>query len=349
MKKIILWTLVVALLTLAIPMTLGLVFGGREEPEADGDEDEADFTPVTPPETVKVWLEDEQEVRELDFEEYVACVVACEMPADFESEALKAQAVAARTYAVSKLSRWEDSGAEAGGASGSGASGFGAHPQAPLCDTTHCQVYRSQEELIRLHEDGWEKEGFAKVKEATEATRGQMLYYEGELVTQPLFFSSSGGQTENSEDVFVSAYPYLVSVESPYEDEATHTDEEKRFTLAEMKQALAGDFPDRPTGTLNADNIKIISRTEGGRVAQMTAGSATFKGTEIRTALGLSSALFSISFEGSGGEDTTTIVFTSDGSGHGVGMSQYGADGMAKAGSDYIQILTHYYTGTQVY
>lgn len=75
--------------------------------------------------------------------------------------------------------------------------------------------------------------------------------------------------------MFVSAYPYLVSVESPYEDEATHTDEEKRFTLAEMKQALAGDFPDRPTGTLNADNIKIISRTEGGRVAQMTAGSAT--------------------------------------------------------------------------
>ena len=116
-----------------------------------------------------------------------------------------------------------------------------------------------------------------------------------------------------------------------------------------MKQALAEDFPDRPTGTLNADNIKIISRTEGGRVAQMTAGSATFKGTEIRTALGLSSALFSISFEGSGGENGTTIVFTSDGSGHGVGMSQYGADGMAKAGSDYIQILTHYYTGTHVY
>ena len=347
MKKIILWTLVVALLTLAIPMTLGLVFGGREEPEADGDEDEADFTPVTPPETVKVWLEDEQEVRELDFEEYVACVVACEMPADFESEALKAQAVAARTYAVSKLSRWEDSGAEAGGANGSATSGSGAHPQAPLCDTTHCQVYRSQEELIRLHEDGWEKEGFAKVKEATEATRGQMLYYEGELVTQPLFFSSSGGQTENSEDVFVSAYPYLVSVESPYETEATHQNETKRFTLSEMEAALAAKYPDRQPGMLSADNIAILSRTEGGRVAQMQAGNATYKGTEIRSALGLSSALFSVEYEnGDGGQ--TVIVFTSDGSGHGVGMSQYGADGMAKEGVDYKEILAHYYQGTQV-
>ena len=106
-----------------------------------------------------------------------------------------------------------------------------------------------------------------------------MLYYNGQLVTQPLFFSSSGGQTENSEDVFVSAYPYLVSVESPYEDEATHTDEEKAFYIGRNEAGSCGDFPDRPTGTLNADNIKIISRTEGGRVAQMTAGSATFKGT----------------------------------------------------------------------
>lgn len=330
MKKSILAGMLITVIFICIPLLAGLIFGRDEEEEEPGP------GKITVPETISVWLEDEQEIQELDFEEYVTCVVACEMPSDFDEEALKAQSVAARTYAMSKIIRSEDSPQQ-------------AHPETPVCDTTHCQVYKPEEELISIHEEGWDKEGMEKIKRAVEATKGQMLYYNGQLVTQPLFFSSSGGQTENSEDVFVSAYPYLVSVESPYEDEATHTDEEKRFTLAEMKQALAGDFPDRPTGTLNADNIKIISRTEGGRVAQMTAGSATFKGTEIRTALGLSSALFSISFEGSGGENGTTIVFTSDGSGHGVGMSQYGADGMAKAGSDYIQILTHYYTGTQVY
>lgn len=330
MKKSILAGMLITVIFICIPLLAGLIFGRDEEEEEPGP------GKITVPETISVWLEDEQEIQELDFEEYVTCVVACEMPSDFDEEALKAQSVAARTYAMSKIIRSEDSPQQ-------------AHPETPVCDTTHCQVYKPEEELISIHEEGWDKEGMEKIKKAVEATKGQMLYYNGQLVTQPLFFSSSGGQTENSEDVFVSAYPYLVSVESPYEDEATHTDEEKRFTLAEMKQALAGDFPDRPTGTLNADNIKIISRTEGGRVAQMTAGSATFKGTEIRTALGLSSALFSISFEGSGGENGTTIVFTSDGSGHGVGMSQYGADGMAKAGSDYIQILTHYYTGTQVY
>ena len=176
-----------------------------------------------------------------------------------------------------------------------------------------------------------------------------MLYYEGELVMQPLFFSSSGGKTENSEDVFSGSYPYLVSVSSPYEEGASHSDEKKTFTLTQMRIALEEKYQDRPCGSLSQDNIKILSRTSGGRVETMQAGQATFKGTEIRSAMGLSSALFSIEFEEgeSGGE--TQIVFTSNGSGHGVGLSQYGASGMAKEGSDYKEILSHYYTGTKVY
>ena len=166
---------------------------------------------------------------------------------------------------------------------------------------------------------------------------------------QPLFFSSSGGKTENSEDVFSGSYPYLVSVSSPYEEGASHSDEKKTFTLTQMRIALEEKYQDRPCGSLSPDNIKILSRTSGGRVETLQAGQATFKGTEIRSAMGLSSALFSIEFEegGSGGE--TQIVFTSNGSGHGVGLSQYGASGMAKEGSDYKEILSHYYTGTKVY
>lgn len=184
-----------------------------------------------------------------------------------------------------------------------------------------------------------------KIKKACKATEGQLLYYEGELVTQPLFFSSSGGQTENSEDVFSGAYPYLVSVSSPYEENASHQNEEKTFSLDKLKTALNGAYPNKTTGQFTKDNIEIISHTSGGRVAEMQVGEATFKGTEIRNALGLSSALFSISFS----QDGTEITFTSDGFGHGVGMSQYGADGMAEEGSDYKEILEHYYTGTKVY
>ena len=164
---------------------------------------------------------------------------------------------------------------------------------------------------------------------------------------QPLFFSSSGGQTENSEDVFSGAYPYLVSVSSPYEEGASHLNEQKTFTLDEMREKLKAAYGEKDTGQLRTDNIKILSRTAGGRVDRMQIGDATFKGTEVRTALGLSSALFSIAFEGSGKD--AEITFTSSGSGHGVGMSQYGARGMAREGKTYKEILTHYYTGTVVY
>ena len=159
---------------------------------------------------------------------------------------------------------------------------------------------------------------------------------------QPLFFSSSGGQTENSEDVFVGAYPYLVSVSSPYEEGASHAKEEKTISMDALRSQLNAAYPERMIGSLSAKNIKVLNRTAGGRVNEMQIGSAVFKGTEVRTAIGLSSTLFSIGFSGE------KITFTSDGYGHGVGMSQYGANGMAKEGYDYKEILTHYYSGTEI-
>lgn len=162
---------------------------------------------------------------------------------------------------------------------------------------------------------------------------------------QPLFFSSSGGQTENSEDVFSGAYPYLVSVDSPYEEEATHQDEEKKLSIGDFAEKVRAAYPEKEIGNINRENIKILSRTSGGRVEQMQVGDGAegvLRGTEIRSALGLSSALFKISFSGD------NVVFTSSGSGHGVGMSQYGANGMAKEGAGYREILAHYYSGTEV-
>ena len=282
---------------------------------------------VDVPEKIEVWDSDSERVVEVDFEEYVACVVAGEMPAGFHEEALKAQAVAARTYAMAKVLRYGSGGPE-------------EHPKAAVCSTTHCQVYRTEEEKEAV--------------KAAESTAGELLYYDGELVSQPLFFSSSGGQTENSEDVFVSAVPYLVSVASPYEAEATHQNEETVMTIKELRAKLAAAFPEEAFGKVERSTIKVLSRTAGGRVERMQIGDVTLKGTQVRSALGLSSALFNISFrEGSGWNGSsaaqTEIVFTSSGSGHGVGMSQYGADGMGKAGYTYKEILKHYYSGVEIY
>ena len=288
---------------------------------------------ISVPGSIEVWLAEKEKVVKVDFEEYVCRVVASEMPAKFDEEALKAQSVAARTYAMAKILKYEEKKPE-------------NHPKTPVCSTTHCQVYKTEKKLIADHEEGWEKTGWEKIQKACHATEGQLLYHDGKLVMQPLFFSSSGGQTENSEDVFVSAYPYLVSVASPYEEEASHRDEEAVLEMNEFAKKIKDAYPHRELGKISRDTVKILSRTAGGRVERIQVGGGkegVMKGTEVRTALGLSSALFSISFR-----DDSEIVFTSSGSGHGVGMSQYGADGMAKEGYNYVEILEHYYSGSQV-
>lgn len=288
---------------------------------------------ISTPGSIDVWLDEKEKVVKVDFEEYVCRVAASEMPATFEEEALKAQSVAARTYAMAKILKYEEKHPE-------------AHPEAPVCSTTHCQVYKTEKQLIKDHEEEWEHTGWKKIQEACHATEGQLLYYNGKLVMQPLFFSSSGGQTENSEDVFVSAYPYLVSVASPYEEEATHREEETVFELGDFEAKLKTAYPNQKLGRISRETIKILDRTAGGRVSTMQVGNGeegVLKGTEVRMALGLSSALFSISFR-----NDSEIVFTSSGSGHGVGLSQYGANGMAKEGYDYVEILEHYYSGCQV-
>lgn len=280
---------------------------------------------------ITVFRTESGQTERVSLEDYVAGVVAGEMPSSFEMEALKAQAVAARTYAISKIQR-------------SGDSGFPKeHPMAALCDSTHCQVYRTPKELLELKSEEWMESGWAKIKEAAEETRGQLMYYQGSLVEQPLFHSSSGGKTENSEDVFVAAVPYLRSVDSPYEQEATHQSEKTFFTWGEFQKKLKSAYPKSNFGTLNANSIKIISRSQGGRVEKIQVGNEVLEGRNIRDACNLYSANFNIERNSSG------IEFTTMGYGHGVGMSQWGANGMAENGSDYREILTHYYSGVEIY
>lgn len=298
---------------------------------AENRKTQASFELVELPKNITIYRAESKKTETLDFEDYVKGVVSGEMPASFHEEALKAQSVAARTYSAARILRTKNEGNPS------------AHPDAPLCDATHCQVYRSIPELEKLKGEAWMKEDWKKICDAVDQTKGQLLYYNGELVEQALFHSSSGGKTENAEDVFAAAVPYLVSVESPYEENATHQNEEHSYSIEELSKTLKAKHPSISFGTLTADNIKIISRSKGGRVEKMQIGNGSLTGRQVREALNLPSANFTIDIK------NNIVTFTSSGSGHGVGMSQYGADGMAKQGYDYKEILEHYYRGTEVF
>lgn len=258
------------------------------------------------PETVSVYITSEEKTKEIPFENYVAGVVASEMPDSFEPEALKAQSVASRTYALGRI-----------------------HADTHLCDTVHCQVYRSD----NIPD---------KVQDAVDATSGQVITYNGQLASQALYFSSSAGDTENAEDVFSNSYPYLVSVSSSYEPGATHKKESVSFSSKEFQRIIKDACPDTDFGTKKTSSIKILSHTSGGRVDEIQIGDGTVTGEELRTAFGLYSTRFEVS------TSRNKVTFTTHGSGHGVGMSQYGANGLAKRGRSYKQILRHYYKGVTV-
>ena len=283
------------------------------------------------PDYINVYRTASGVVEAVPFEDYVKGVVSGEMPSSFEEEALKAQAVAARTYSLSKIIRSGDGGFPA------------AHPTAALCDSTHCQVYRSPTDLAQIKSAEWMSAGWPKIVSAVDDTKGQVMYYDGKLAEQALFHSSSGGKTENSEDVFASAVPYLRSVDSPYEEEASHRDEQTSMSVSAFVQKVKRAYPSKAFGSVDSGSIRILSRTSGGRVEALQIGGDSLSGRNIRDCLGLASANFTVDVAGD------QVTFTTNGYGHGVGMSQYGANGMAKEGYDYKEILAHYYSGVVIY
>ena len=329
-KIIVLITAAVCILMIPVPYLITKIIPG-DSIQKSNDPNNTSFELTDTPESISVYRCDSKKTESVDFEEYIKGVVSGEMPSTFHIQALKAQAVAARTYSLARVIRAEKNGNPK------------AHPDAPLCDSTHCQVYRSPSELKDLKGEKWMEDGWNKISKAVDDTEGELLYYDGNLVEQALFHSSSGGKTENSEDVFASAVPYLVSVESPYEDEATHKNEKNSFSIDEFSSKIKKACPSIDFGSITSSNIRIISRSSGGRVEKMQIGNGVIEGRNVREALGLPSANFEIK------TTDDTITFTSNGSGHGVGMSQYGANGMAKEGYDYKKILSHYYSGTEVH
>lgn len=251
-----------------------------------------------------------------DVEDYLVGVVLAEMPVSFESEALKAQAVAARTYA---RKAWETGGKH----------GDGSVCQRGSC----CQSYLSAREYV---DQGGSLEGVAKVRQAVDATRGQVLTYEGGLI-EATYFSCSGGSTEDALAVWGTDFPYLRAVESPGEEKAAHYSDTVVFTPEQFAATLGVMLEGKPEQWFQ--NVRF---TGGGGVNTMEIGGKVYTGVWLRKALGLPSTAFSI------GTENGKITVTTRGYGHRVGMSQYGADAMAVTGKSYREILAYYYPGTEL-
>ena len=250
-------------------------------------------------------------VVSMDLEEYLIGVVGAEMPASFQMEALKAQAVVARTYALKLL------------ASGK-----------KLTDTVSTQVYKDNNELKKLWGNSYSTY-YQKIKEAVISTKGVSVYYQGNYINA-LYHSTSNGKTEDASMVWGNSVPYLKSVDSKWDIQASSY-------LREIKEDFTNVL--NLLGISNDTNIQleIISRDESGRVEKIKVGDKIFDGVTFRNLLKLRSTDFSIMVI------NNQVSITTKGYGHGVGLSQYGANGMAQEGYTYKEILKHYYTGVEVY
>lgn len=262
-------------------------------------------------------LNDEGECEPMELEEYITCVVLGEVSSDFHEEALKAQAVAARTYTLYCIEVLQK------------------HSSGAVCTDYHCcQAYRKPAEYL---EHGGTDQGLKRVRKAVEETAGQVVQYDGKLICAT-YFASSGGQTEDASEVWGRSYPYLRSVVSPGEEDCGYFSKQETLTPQELQDALGVELRGNPQSWFG-----MVTYTSGGGVDLMRIGGRLYTGVELRKLLKLRSTVFSVTCT------DESIMINTKGYGHRVGMSQHGANAMAKEGSDFRKILAHYYTGTNLH
>ena len=275
------------------------------------------------PETIKLLLTEKQKVIELPFEDYLKGVLTGEVPATYEIEALKAQAIVARTYTLYMLNK-----------------NPGKHSGADMCDDINCcQAYKTKEYAFASWDDAEENAKWDKLEKAVTSTVGRVITYQGELIAA-FFHANSGGQTENIKYVWgEEEVPYLQSVSG---NEKDILQDSKNFTYDEFATLMKEKVSELGTKESPA-KIDIVDYTGSGRVYHVRIGGVSLKATELRKLLGIRSTNFRVEQR-----DDGTITFYTVGYGHGVGMSQEGANSMAQDGVTCEEILKHYYTGVEV-
>lgn len=292
-----------------------------ESPPAEGEQMVTDESIVANGEiTVLV----DGEARTMKLEDYVVSVVAGEISPDFPTEAIRAQAVAARTYALYK----QKTGRPA------------QHEEADVCDDpAHCAAFvdLKTEAAARWGEQADTAEDV--IRQAVEDTAGQVLTYEGEPIVA-VFSSAAGEKTERAVDVWGSDIPYLQSVDSPGGEACPKYYDAVVLTADEIRERAAKTLPSADLSGDPSGWFKASERSEAGGIVRMKFGGVEVKGTVMRTLLGLNSTNFTVKIDGN------TLTFTTTGYGHGVGLSQWGAKYSAEQGQTYDEILAHYYPGT---
>ena len=263
-------------------------------------------------------------VEDVAIDTYLCNVVSAEMPADFDIEALKAQAIVARTYTIYKIRNKK-------------------HENADICDSSNCcQAWISKEDRLARWDESLRESNWNKIEEAVNDTKGKIITYQNEPINA-FFHSNSGGKTEVPVNVWGgSGYPYLQTVETSGEDSYTQYASEVILTEQELLDKLKTKYNDIAIDFSNLEDIKILEYTDSNRVKTVKFGNHNISGVEARTLLGLKSANFSIT------QENGKIKFSVKGYGHGVGMSQTGADSMAKQGNSAEQIIHHFYTDVEI-
>ena len=264
------------------------------------------------------------EVEQVNIDEYLCNVVSAEMPADYEIEALKAQAIVARTYTIYKILNKK-------------------HENADICDdSTCCQAWISKDDRLARWEESKRESNWKKICNAVNGTKGKIVTYNN-VPINAFFHSNSGGITEIPVNVWGgTGYPYLQSVETSGEDAYTQYSSEVVLKQEELLEKLKEKYSDISIDFSNEDDIKILEYTEGNRIKTIKFGNHEVSGVEVRSLLGLRSANFEVIREGD------SIKFSVKGYGHGVGMSQTGADSLAKQGKNADDIIKHFYKDIEI-
>lgn len=275
--------------------------------------------------TIKLLHQDTGEVEEVALDTYLCNVVSAEMPVDFELEALKAQAVVARTYTIYKIQNKK-------------------HDNADICDDSNCcQAWISKEDRLARWDEDKRESNWEKIENSVNETKGEIITYEGTPINA-FFHSNSGGTTELPVNVWGGGteYPYLQVVETAGEEGYTQYSSEATFTQDELIEKLKTKYEDITIDFNNEDDLKILEYTDSGRVKTVKFGNYELSGTETRSLFELKSTNFEII------KEDGNIKFSVKGYGHGVGMSQTGADSLAKQGQTYEEIIKHFYVGVEI-
>lgn len=336
MRKLIIYILILILFSFLIPILFTNKFGdskqtfskienidNKNENSSNINESSYDYKKYN---TVKVLHTKTGSVENLNLDEYLYGVVSAEMPASFEKEALKAQSIVARTYTIYKIIH-----------------NAGKHQEADICDDSGCcQAWISKEDRLNKWDEKERESNWNKIVSAVKETKGKIITYNGEPINA-FFHSNSGGSTEAPINVWGgSGYPYLQTVQTSGEEAYTQYKSEVNMQKQELIDKIKSKYQDFSINFEEENAIQILEYTKGNRVKTIKIGNKNLSGVEVRSIFGLKSANFGVKIDGD------NIIFSVIGYGHGVGMSQTGADSLAKQGKNCEEIITHFYIGVEI-